>query len=175
MTRVLVAYATAEGSTRGVARRVGTVLARHGHDVVVREVADVTGLDGFDAVVLGSAVHDEAWLDEATAFVATHRAELARVPVWAFSVGMPDALPGVFARAVRAEGAVLLDDLRAHVTPLSHRLFSGVTRPRQYPWPRRLLFRLAGGRFGDHRDWPAIDRWAREIHRALSKAPRSTA
>jgi menaquinone-dependent protoporphyrinogen oxidase len=33
----------------------------------------------------------------------------------------------------------------------------------------RIFWRLIGGRDGDHRDWPAIDRWAAAIGADLSR------
>ena len=161
--RALVAYATAEGATAGVARRIGAVLRRSGHDVDVRPVGDVTGVEDYDVVVLGSAVHDQRWLGEASEFLARERLSLARRPLWAFSVGMPDAFRGPARRWVRTEEEDLLDDVLLQVEPRDHQLFSGVVRPRQFEWWRHLLFRLAGGRFGDFRDRAAIDRWARRI------------
>ena len=47
--RALVTYSTAAGSTAGIAERIAQVL----HD------ADLAGVDG---LVVGSAVHDMAWL-----------------------------------------------------------------------------------------------------------------
>jgi menaquinone-dependent protoporphyrinogen oxidase len=41
----------------------------------------------------------------------------------------------------------------------------------QWPFWSRLLFHLFGGRFGDHRDWPAIEAWGAEIGAALAGEP----
>jgi menaquinone-dependent protoporphyrinogen oxidase len=54
----LVAYASTEGTTREVAERIGTVLYHAGHDVDVLPVGDVTRVEDYDTVVLGSIVHD---------------------------------------------------------------------------------------------------------------------
>ncbi|MBB5801206.1 menaquinone-dependent protoporphyrinogen oxidase [Saccharothrix ecbatanensis] len=168
--RVLVAYATAEGSTTGVAERIGTVLRRSRHDVDVLPVGDVTGVEDYDTVVLGSAVHDQRWLPEASRFLAGQRASLARRSLWAFSVGMPDAFRSRARDWVRTEADDLLDDVLLQVEPHDHQLFSGVVRPAQFEWWRRALFRLAGGRFGDFRDGAAIDRWAGRIARTPEKS-----
>lgn len=164
--RVLVTYATAEG----VAERIGAVLRRSGHDVDVRLVGDVTGVADYDTVVLGSAVHDQRWLPEALTFLARERTSLARRPLSAFSVGMPDAFRGPARRWVRTEEDDLLDDVLLQVEPQDHQLFSGVVRPSQFEWWRHVLFRLAGGRFGDLRDPAAIDRWAGRIARTPDRS-----
>jgi menaquinone-dependent protoporphyrinogen oxidase len=46
-------------------------------------------------------------------------------------------------------------------------LFSGVVSKDQFPVLSRVAFRLLGGRYGDHRDWDDIDRWADGIARTL--------
>ena len=160
--RVLVIYASADGSTAGIAERIAVRLRHRGHHASLHPVGEAGSVEGADAVVLGSAVHARRWLDEATAFVDTHHLELRDRPLWTFSVGMPDALPRWARRlARREEEAVMvqLGDLR----PVSHRLFSGVVAPGQFPPASRLFLRLTGARYGDFRDWASIEGWADEI------------
>lgn len=57
MASVLVTVASKYGSTQEIAESVGRVLAEHGLNVTVRGFEDVSSLDGFDAVVAGSAVY----------------------------------------------------------------------------------------------------------------------
>src|ERR671931_1695108 len=57
MTRVLVAYATKMGSTRGIAEAIGEELQKRGLRVDVENVVEVSTLNAYDAVVLGSAVY----------------------------------------------------------------------------------------------------------------------
>ena len=54
--RVLVAYATRNGSTQGVAERIATTLRSHGKQVGPRRVDHVGALERYDAVVFGSPV-----------------------------------------------------------------------------------------------------------------------
>ena len=70
--RVLVSYATAVGSTAGIAERIADVLRTAGRDVVCRPADPDLDLAGFDALVMGSAVHDMAWLPSAVTML--HRA-----------------------------------------------------------------------------------------------------
>lgn len=173
---VLVTYASAMGSTREVAERIASRLEAALGGVECRTVDDVESVAGFDAVVVGSAIHNQAWLPPASRFFAREAAELARRPVWAFSIGMADALPAAF----RRRGAALQQERLArnlpHEVPLrGHRLFSGVYRADQMPAPLRILFRLTGGRFGDLRNWAAIDAWADQIAADLSKPDSPTA
>jgi menaquinone-dependent protoporphyrinogen oxidase len=168
--RVLIAYASANGSTRGIAEHVARRLASESWTVDCRSVTDVAVVDGYDAVVVGSAIHGQAWLPEAGKFVRDNAAQLAHVPTWLFSVGMPGALARRLQRWAMQEGPKVMAPYVALTHPRDTRLFSGVVSREQFPLPSRIVFRLMGGHYGDHRDWPAIDRWAEDIHHALTRA-----
>lgn len=171
--RVLVAYASADGSTGEIAERIAGRLRGRGHEATAAPAGTVGGIATYDAVVLGSAVHGREWLDDATTFVQSHRGALAERPVWVFSVGMPDALPRVFRKLARTEEAAIVEHLDGLVTE-GHRLFSGVVKPGQFPIQSRMFLRLLGGRYGDFRDWAGIDQWADDIARRLDRLPSRT-
>lgn len=168
--RVLVAYATTHGSTRQIALRIGDALRQQGLTAEIAPVDQLDHLAGFDAVVLGSAVHRQSWLPEATEFVRTHQAALTRRPVWFFSVGMVAAMPRRFRGWMMREGPMAVAVARQSIEPAGERLFSGVVTPDQYPLSGRIVFRLMGGRYGDYRDWRAIEAWGRQIAAELSSA-----
>lgn len=65
--KVLVGHASACGSTKGIAQEIGDRLTHAGLQADVRPVDEVDTLAGYDAVVLGSAVHNMAWLPQAAA------------------------------------------------------------------------------------------------------------
>lgn len=168
--RILVAFASRNGSTAEIAERVAGRLRGADRDVDVAEMGDGPEVSGYDAVVLGSAVHNQAWLPEAADFVSRHVSALSALPLWLFSVGMSDGLP----RLLRAKGKELqqkriLGLLGADVLqPQGHRLFSGVYREGQLKGTAHVMFKLIGGRFGDFRDWAAIESWADGISQALA-------
>lgn len=160
--RVLVVYASADGSTAEIARRIAQRLRERGHEASDQSVGAAGSLDDVDAIVLGSAVHNRQWLGQATGFVNANRQAVRDRLFWTFSVGMPGALPAAFRKIARKEEDAIiarLGDLR----PRGHRLFSGVVKPGQFPLMSRIFLHVAGGRYGDFRDWPAIDRWALDI------------
>ena len=166
---VLVAYASAMGSTQEIAQHIADRMASTLDGVECRSVGEVESVSGYDAVVIGSAVHNQAWLPAADQFFARHAPELAKRPVWAFNVGMADALPKPF----RKKGAALQQARLAGAMPQDvalrgHRMFSGVYKADQMSSALRFLFRLTGGRFGDFRDWTAIDAWTDEITAQLA-------
>jgi menaquinone-dependent protoporphyrinogen oxidase len=167
--KVFVAYATAAGSTAGVADWIAGALLAHGHEVAVRAVDEVIDIRDYDAFVVGSAVHDQAWLPVGMAFLAKHRRALYGKPVWLFSVGLPGALRGPLGKWAEAKEADVLAALLDHVEPIEHRLFAGVVTPGAFGWFGALVFRVMGGRFGDFRDWAAIEKWTASIADALAE------
>ena len=167
---VLVGYATAHGSTREIARRIGSRMRTAGLEADVRPLEAVDDISGYDAFVVGSAVHDQKWLDAARDFVRHDLNPPGSRPVWLFSVGMPGALRGPWKRLAYKEVPAVESDLAAPFTVRAHHLFSGVIRPGHLNRAGRLLFRLMGCRYGDHRDWQEIDAWADGI--AASLTPR---
>lgn len=167
--RILVAYATCHGSTAEIAQRIAGGLQSPGDSVECLAMSDVSDLSGYDAVVAGSAIHDQEWLAEAADFMSRFASALAAMPVWLFSVGMPAALPK------RIQGWAMQEESQmaakmAGVGARGHRLFSGVVRREHLSQGGRAKFRLMGGRYGDFRDWEQIDAWssvlAEDLHRA---------
>lgn len=162
--RVVVGYASSQGSTAQIAERIAEILRVSGNTVDVGPVGEIDSLGDYEAVVLGSAIHNQAWLPEAAAFLHAHAKVLATRPVWLFSVGMSDGLPKpIRAMARSGQEKRIAKSLRGDVQPRDHRLFSGLCRRGQLPVAGSILFRAAGGRFGDYRDWSAIEAWARDI------------
>jgi menaquinone-dependent protoporphyrinogen oxidase len=158
--RVLVAYATAQGSTRGVAERIASVLRERGLPADCLPVDQVSDLQQYDAVVVGSALHSQAWLPEAATFVTSRVPALTARAVWLFSVGMPGALARPLRRWAMREGPMAVAPFEGLVRARGSRLFSGVVSKRQLPLVSRAVFRLMGGSYGDFRDWEDIESWA---------------
>ena len=178
--RVLVGYATAHGSTAGIAARIGERLAGAGCEVDVRSVDEIEAVDGYGAVVLGSAVHDATWLPPAKAFVRRQRTALARRPVWLFSVSSVGDTssflsPGVAGalRQIRNEPKVVTRFRRA-IGARDHHNFAGAIERPQWGFKGRLFLKASGGRYGDHRDWEDVDGWAAGIARSLQNAAKAT-
>ncbi|NMH97792.1 flavodoxin domain-containing protein [Pseudonocardia acidicola] len=168
---VLVGYASAYGSTREIAERVAARLAERGHGVEVLALDRVTDAGRYDALVLGSAIHNGAWLEQAARFVRQNADILRRRPVWLFSVGMPAALHRPLRRLARSEGPKVIAGFRGLVEPRDHRLFSGAYRKEQNTSRAgRVLFAVVG-RYGDFRDWDEIDAWAAGIADRLAARP----
>jgi menaquinone-dependent protoporphyrinogen IX oxidase len=68
--RVLVTAASRHDATREIAETIADGLRRRGVDAEARPLDEVVSLDGFDAVVLGSAIYMGRWLKTAREFVS---------------------------------------------------------------------------------------------------------
>jgi len=168
--KVLVAYATRLGSTRGIADRIADRLTSRGIDATVAEAQSVDDLRGVDGVVLGSAVYAGQLLDAAIEFVHRNREPLTVRPVWLFCSGPVGRLGTSFEPTAPSA----IRDLARLLNARDTRVFAGAL-------DRRTIDRAAfgfGERFiakrfvpeGDYRNWDAIDAWADEIADALPPA-----
>ncbi len=160
---VLIAYATRHDSTRGIASAVAEVLRQGGLSVQLEPVSAVATLTGFDAVILGSAVYDGEWLPEVQRFLHDHGGSLSRLPVWLFVAGPLEAVPAGSAADIPAHLVRAIEEIR----PRDVALFAGALQPHHVGAGVRVLSRLARIPAGDHRDWPAIERWADGIRTEL--------
>ncbi|MGN2637965.1 flavodoxin domain-containing protein [Nocardia takedensis] len=159
-TRIAVLYATAQGSSRDVAESIATELTTRGARVELAEVEHAPELDDFDAVVLGSAVHDRKMLPEADEFVRAHRDTLTTRPTWLFTVGLGPGLRGPIGRRLAHAVPPAIDKTRAAISPRDYHAFAGAYSREDLPFASRVLYRLLGGpRSGDLRDWDEIRGW----------------
>jgi menaquinone-dependent protoporphyrinogen oxidase len=164
--KVLVAVATQHGATREVADMIGATLARRGIPTDILPVQEVAGLDGYDAVVLGSAVYVGNWMKQAREFAEDHREELAARPTWLFSSGPIGDPP-----KPEAATAVRVADLLEMTGAREHRLFRGRLDMSRLGVVQRIVARAVHAGEGDYRDWDAIQSWATGIADALIAAP----
>lgn len=163
---VLVGYATAHESTTGIAQAVTDRLKGAGLQTDLRPIDEVDSIDSYDAVILGSAVHNRAWLPEAAAFVRSRTADLLVRPVWLFSVSSVGATSSFFgprvSRVLRSDPKTIAE-FQHTVRPRGHRSFAGAVERTHWNLAGHLFLKTFGGSYGDHRDWPDIDTWADSI------------
>lgn len=167
--KILVTYASRNGSTVGVAGAIGKILAESGAQVDGLTMREVSDLAPYRAVVASSAIQAAQWLPEAVQFIQAHQAELACRPFAAFLVCMTLAMKkGDY----REQVAAWLNPVCALVKPVSKGLFAGVLDMHKlHSLGDRLKFRVsvAMGVWseGDHRDWNAIRAWAESLRPLL--------
>jgi len=158
--RVLIAYATRAGSTVEVAQRIGEVLTQQQRAVDVLPVGDVTGLDAYDSVILGSAIRFGKLLPEALAFIEHNQEALQQKSFDVFVVCLTLMRPDEESYSIVS---AYLDPVRALVKPAHEGLFSGVMNLSKLKWNERLLIRFLKVAEGDYRQWNLIENWAREL------------
>jgi menaquinone-dependent protoporphyrinogen oxidase len=181
--KVLVAFATRHGATRGIAERIASSLETDGLEVTVRDVGSVDGatLDHFDAFVLGAAAYTGHWLGDMTDFARRNVDLLATRPVYLFSSGP------IGADRIDKMGRDVLDlsrpsefkEFSQSIRPRDVRVFFGAFDPTQTPiglveWIGSPFLRLPAVRkampTGDFRDWPTIEAWAHGIAAELTSS-----
>lgn len=159
---ILIAYASRYGSTREIAEAVGRVLQERGMAVDVRPAAEVVRMEGYHAVVLGSALYSGGWLEDAREFLESFQDELAEIPLWLFSSG--PTTPGDPVEALG--GWRYPEELRGLVTSLRPQdvaLFAGKIEPDTLNIQDWLINRSMRGVSGDFRDWARIEAWASRL------------
>lgn len=155
--RVLVSVASKHGATADVARAITDELAEHGLEVSLIPPEEVTTIEGFDAVVVGSAIYGGRWLKAAKEFVSTYGEALRDRPVWLFSSGPlgdplmpegdpPDAAPMAEATAAR-----------------DHRVFAGKLDKKGLNLEEKAMVKAVRAPEGDYRAWDEIRTWASGI------------
>jgi menaquinone-dependent protoporphyrinogen oxidase len=164
--RILVAYASRNGSTAEIALAIGKVLTTAGLAVDVTEIKTVTSLAGYTAVVIGGPLYMGSVDGAVRKFIGKNREQLMNLPVAAFAVGLapesPD--PGAVEMAMGA-----LKNSLEPLTPVSSALFTGKLDPAMVNFVMRKFLAIAKIPAGDFRDWDAIAAWARELPEKLRK------
>jgi menaquinone-dependent protoporphyrinogen oxidase len=171
MGKILVAYATAAGSTAEVAEAVGKALRKEGATVDVRRAVEVTDVSGYDAVVLGTGVRAGRTYAEAGTFVETYGLALSEIPVAGFVVCL--TMKEDTEEACAQAGGFLdaLFDRAPGVRPVDKGLFAGQVDYAKLPlFLRFILKRVIKEPGGDYRDWEAIRAWAAALYPALVAA-----
>ena len=158
MKRVLVTYATKHGATAEIAEAIADELQKAGLAADCRPVDEAGDLDGFDGVVLGSAVYMKRWRPEARRFLKRNARALGERPFWIFSSGpcgeRPDPEWAEPARTVKRA-----EELGAR----DHVVFGGRLPLEPSNFMERAMVDSCPPESRDLRDWDEIRAWAREI------------
>jgi menaquinone-dependent protoporphyrinogen oxidase len=151
--KILVAYATRCGSTIEVAAAIAGELNQNGLSADVRAMKHVTDLQGYNAVVLGSAIRMGNWIPEALKFVETHQAELNNLPVAIFSVHMINLGGDEASKTART---TYHDAVHCLIKPAAEAWFAGVIDMNKMSFIDRLMTKAMKATNEDKRDWKAI-------------------
>lgn len=160
--KILVIYATRTGSTVGVASVIGETLGKRGYAVDVKPVQENPSLDGYQKVVIGSAINGGQWLPEAVEYVKNHQAELKQATVVLFCVHIMNLGDDEKSRRNRL---AYLDAVHALVQPAGEGFFAGMGMIAETAsgFERWLYRTFKIGPEGDCRDWEKIRGWAQVV------------
>jgi menaquinone-dependent protoporphyrinogen oxidase len=162
---ILIAYASATGSTIEVAAEIGKTLAAGGLAVDVKPAREVTSIEEYQAALIGSAAQHGNWLPEAVEFVKTNQQALNRMPVALFTVHIANLVNDESSRQKRL---AYLNEVRPLLRPRDEVFFAG-------RFDRRgaalLLPAWLAGFVPpmDFRDWKKIRNWADSIRPQLQQ------
>ena len=164
---ILVAYASFCGSTAGVAEAIAQVFCGKGAKVDVRLAKNVSSIEGYRAVVIGSATRSASWWPEALSFVSRHEQNLARIPVAYFLTCLAlykdspenrNTAMGYFEPVRKASPGVKPVDLACFAGALDLSKMGFV-----YRTIMKSKMKKSGVPEGDFRNWPAIKAWAETV------------
>ena len=158
--KTVVAYATKLGSTREVAQTIGDTLSKQGMEVDVKVIQDITSLDGYSTIIIGSAIRMGRWLPEAVDFAKQHQQLLKEAKTAIFSVHILNSDDTPESAKEREAYTKEINDI---ITPQSEAFFTGKVDPAKLGFKERLLFKMVKSPEGDFRDWDVIRSWANQL------------
>lgn len=163
--RILVAYASKNGSTKSIAERLAETLSTKGHTVAVEDARKVKSIDGYEGVIVGGGIYANNWHAAARRLVKRIAKEASGLKRGAFAVCMAvaDERPDE-----RAKADKYMDAARASFNPDQTAVLAGVMDIEAQGWLMRKMLAKMGATSEDKRDWDKVDAWATEIDAAWS-------
>lgn len=178
MTKILIGYGTTEGQTARIADHIAELIRSHGIEAQALDLKQSkdTGLDGYDAVIVGGSIHMGKHEDHVVDFVRKNRLKLESLPSAFFSVSL--AAHGDMANA---EAYLAKFEQETGWQPTQVGLFGGALLYRQYGFIKRLMMKkivsdkpgnLSTDTSRDHiyTDWDEVERFAEAFLERLVRA-----
>jgi len=163
--KILVTVASKHGGTAEIGTAIAKKLDALGFSVEEHRPSDVHDVGSYDAVILGSGVYAGHWMQEAKAFAGRYAAALRARPLWLLSSGPLGDPP------LPAGDPVDVSDLVDQLHPRDHAVFAGRLSREELGIGERAVVAMVKASYGDFRDWPAVNAWARAIAASLASAP----
>jgi menaquinone-dependent protoporphyrinogen oxidase len=168
--KVLVAYASKYGFTKGIAEFIAEKFRLQGVEVEIQKVDSVRNPGDYSALVIGSSVYLGHWMKEASEFVIRNQDTLSRRPVWLFSSGPLCSNTSVSDPKLEPKE---IAEFRAAISPRDHRVFFGAFDRKMLGFKDRMLATMPAARAlfpeGDFRNWNDIEAWVSNIAKSFKK------
>ena len=161
--RILVAYASKCGATSEISGAITEALCAGGLTAELKRAGHVASLEGYQGVVLGTAIYMGNPLKEAIKFMEEFGRKLADIPFALFEVclTMKEATPENEKTALD-----YLQPISTIVAPVKTAAFAGrIDYPSLPPLYRMFAQADKAGILseGDFRDWAAISTWTKDL------------
>jgi len=160
--RVLVCTASRHGATAQIGDALAKALTDNGVPADARTPDQVADLQGYDALVLGSAVYMGSWLPSARQLVERISGQLSGRPVWLFSSG-PVGERGSDSSKPPVDASQVITATAAR----DHRVFGGRIERAQLGIVHRTMMAAMHIADSDERDWDEIAAWGKHIAEEL--------
>lgn len=185
MADTAIIYATKEGQTENIARRIADRLQKMDRDVDLLDLhtaVDRESMDNYDGIVVGASVHIGAFPGAVGAFIDRHRDALSDATAAFFSVSLSAADESA---ETRQEAQTMADELfkEHNWTPEMTASFAGALRFSQYGFVKKMLMKMVArrqfeGRIDTSRDheftdWDAVDDFVDRFDRRLAETTRT--
>ena len=180
--KVLIAYGTRSGATKGTSEEIGKVLQEANFEVKVVNAKEerIKDISEYGLVVVGSGLAMGDWASEAEDFVKRFHKELTdkKLAIFISSLKPVEEKEGKTARVARIQ-KVGLDDkiLKYQLKPISTGIFGGtidynkmnfiIRKSMEIGYKSQLQngFKEVQPGVFDLRDWNEIHEWAKELAR----------
>ncbi len=176
--RLLITYASPNGSTAEIATFMGHLLSAYDVDITVCHADDTQDREDYDAFILGSAVHSGMWLPSLSRFMFRFEEQLKAKSVFLFLVCIIVLEENGLDKAVRDyvwdEALEKLDISRDHIHAFAGRLdWNRITGDEHWiikgTYEGKMLDEIGSG---DYRDWQLISDWTHWLAQQLHLQPK---
>lgn len=183
---ILVAYATRQGQTEKIARRITAALDAAGHSAELRDL-DRLGksleLSRYGAVIVAAPIHAGGYPPSVLSFLRREHPRLNALPTAFVSVGLAVASK---THDGRAQTQPLVDELcrKTGFVPRHVELVAGALKYSQYGLLTRYVMRRIAGKEGgdtdtsrdyEYTDWAALTVFVHRFAAELAKSPSTRA
>ena len=164
--KILIVYASGFGSTAEVAQVMAEELRTRDYEVDVQSAEVARSPENNEALIIGSAIRYDRWLQDVTNYLNRHQGVLATAQVAYFYTCLSIAGEPTSPDSEQIYDAKLLA-ANPRIKPVLIGGFAGVLNLKVMPWYFRLVLgwisRSKGMKEGDYRDWKVIKDWINQL------------
>ncbi len=163
MNKILVCYHTKTGSTSEASGIISATLKKNGYTVDLLPLAEVTGIEQYDAVVIGAPINGMQWVPQAVQFTETWESALREKKTAVFCLSYIYFTGGSFWQKAIAK---TLETAGSRIKAIKTGIFGG--RIDSFlPAPMRFIFKIKKDAPLSIFDPKAIEKWTLSLIQSL--------